>query len=73
MGSIYNTNLYRNSIICFTASTFIASTLTMPLHAYRECKAQVEFNLNDIAFAARIEKLVESKKIQGQIRNRKTN
>jgi len=56
--SIYNTSLYRNSIICITASSFIAGTLTMPLHAQQANKG-VNINLNDIAFVARIEKLVE--------------
>lgn len=58
MGSIYNINLYRNSIICLTASSFIACNLATPLNAYQGSKT-VNINLNDIAFVARIEKLVE--------------
>lgn len=72
MGSIFNAGMYRNFTLCVTASSFIACTLATPIHAYQQCKAQVGINLNDIAFIARLEKLVERvKKYQDKLESGK--
>ena len=72
MGSFYNTSLFRNSIICLAASSFITGTITTPLYAFHECKTQFGINFNDIAFVTRIEKLVErAKRYKGKLESKK--
>lgn len=65
--------MFRNFSLYLTASSFIAGTIAMPLNAYQQCKAtQLGINLNDIAFVARIEKLVERvKKYKDKMEQRK--
>ena len=72
MGSIFNAGMYRTFTLCVTASSFVACTIATPIQAYQQCKAQVGINFNDIAFVARIEKLIEKvKKYQKKLESGK--
>ncbi len=66
MGNLHFSGLLRNSILCTTAVTLLSGSVCTPaLAAYNiepNIMAGVNFNLNDIALIARLEKLYKRAK-----------
>lgn len=58
MGNFRAINMLRNGILCFTTASFIACSI-QPVNAHVNYAKAIDFNLNDVAFIYRLEKLVE--------------
>lgn len=66
MGNIYFSGLLRNSILCTTTVAFLSGSVCTSILAAWQPEphyiGDVNFNLNDIAFIARLEKLYDRAK-----------